>query len=99
VLEGVVAQQLLPRARGEGRVLIPEILVCTPAVKAVVREGKTHQIYTLMQVGQKFGMQTMNQALFTAVAGKAVSLTEALGRSHDPSELQQMLAKSGLRAA
>jgi len=99
VLEGVVAQQLLPRARGEGRVLVPEILVCTPAVKAVIREGKTHQIYTLMQVGQKFGMQTMNQSLFAAFANKQITYNEAIGRSFDPQELTQMIAKSGLKAA
>jgi twitching motility protein PilT len=61
VLEGVVTQQLIPRARGTGRVLTLEVLVCTPAVRAVIREGKVHQIYSLMQAGQKFGMQTMNQ--------------------------------------
>jgi twitching motility protein PilT len=99
VLEGVVAQQLLPRARGEGRVLIPEILVCTPAVRAVVREAKTHQIYTLMQVGQKFGMQTMNQGLFQAYANKLITYNDALGSSRDPAELEAMIQKSGLKAA
>jgi twitching motility protein PilT len=99
VLEGVVAQQLLPRARGEGRFLVTEVLVCTPAVKAVIREGKTHQIYTLMQVGQKFGMQTMNQALFAGFANKQISYQEAIGRSFDPAELDQMILKSGLKAA
>ncbi len=99
VLEGVVAQQLLPKAHGGGRVLIPEILVCTPAVKAVVREGKTHQIYTLMQAGSKHGMQTMNQALFSAYANRLISYEEAIGRSFDPQEFAQMTSKSGLRAA
>ncbi len=99
VLEGVVAQQLLPRARGGGRVLIPEILVCTPAIKAVIREGKTHQIYTLMQAGMKHGMQTMNQALFSAYANRYISFEEAIGRSFDPQEFTQMVAKSGLKAA
>lgn len=99
VLEGVVAQQLLPRARGEGRVMVSEILVVTPAVKAVIREGKSHQIYTLMQVGQKFGMQTMNQALFSAFADKQITKTEAMGRSFDPAELESMISKSGLKAA
>ena len=99
VLEGVVAQQLLPKAHGGGRVLIPEILVCTPAVKAVVREGKTHQIYTLMQAGTKHGMQTMNQALFSAYANRLISYEEAIGRSFDPQEFAQMTSKSGLRAA
>jgi len=99
VLEGVVAQQLLPRARGEGRVLIAETLVCTPAVRAVIREQKTHQIYTLMQVGQKFGMQTMNQALFAACASHEITINEALSRSFDHQELQQMIQKNGLKAA
>ncbi len=99
VLEGVVAQQLLPKARGSGRVLIPEILVCTPAIKAVIREGKTHQIYTLMQAGQKWGMQTMNQALFASYANRTITFDEALGRSFDPQELTQMATKSGLKTA
>jgi twitching motility protein PilT len=99
VLEGVVAQQLLPKARGSGRVLVPEILICTPAIKAIIREGKTHQIYTLMQAGAKHGMQTMNQALFSAYANRLIALDEAMGRSFDPQELSQMIAKSGLKAA
>ena len=99
VLEGVVAQQLLPRARGGGRVLIPEVLICSPAVRAVIREAKTHQLYTLMQAGQKFGMLTMNQSLFEAFANRIISYEEALSRSFDPTELEQMIAKSGLLAA
>jgi twitching motility protein PilT len=99
VLEGIVSQQLLSRSRGGGRVLVPEILVCTPAIKAVIREGKIHQIYSLMQAGAKHGMQTMNQALFTAYASRAISYEDALGRSFEPAELQQMISKSGLKAA
>ena len=79
VLEGVITQQLIPRSHGTGRVLCAEVLVCTPAIKAVIREGKTHQIYSLMQAGQKFGMQTMNQALLQAVLDK--HLTPARTRS------------------
>jgi twitching motility protein PilT len=99
VLEGVIAQQLIPRLRGGGRAMAAEVLVVTPAVRAVVREGKIHQIYTLMQVGQKFGMQTMNQSLFTHVMNREISLDEAYGRSSDVKELEQMLAKSGMRVA
>ena len=99
VLEGVVAQQLLPKARGGGRCLIQEVLICSPAIRAVIREAKTHQIYSLMQAGQKFGMQTMNQALFSAYVNRLVSLDEALGRSFDRNELESMIAKSGLKAA
>ena len=98
VMEGVVTQQLIPRQRGGGRIMCCEVLVCTPAIKAVVREGKTHQIYSLMQAGQKFGMQTMNQALLQAVLDKSISPEEALERSMDRVELDGMLGKV-LRAA
>ncbi len=99
VLEGVVTQQLVPRARGGGRAMVAEVLVCTPGVKAVVREGKTHQIYSLMQAGQKYGMQTMNQGLLLAVQDKQISTEEALNRSSDPGELENMLSKTNLRAS
>jgi len=93
VLEGVVTQQLIPRSRGGGRVMCAEVLVCTPAIRAVVREGKTHQIYSLMQAGMKFGMQTMNQALLQAVLDRALSPEHAIERSADRVELEGMLAK------
>jgi twitching motility protein PilT len=99
VLEGVVTQQLVPRARGGGRTMVAEVLVCTPGVKAVVREGKTHQIYSLMQAGQKYGMQTMNQGLMLAVQDKQISTEEALNRSSDQGELENMLSKTNLRAS
>ena len=99
VLEGVVTQQLIPRMRGAGRVLVSEILICTPAVRAVIREGKIHQIYSLMQAGQKYGMQTMNQGLYRAYKVKQISLEEALGRSPDAKEFEQMLGKCEAAAA
>src|SRR6187549_1819918 len=58
-LQGVVAQQLLPTADGQGRVAAAEVLVVTPAVRNLIREGKTHQVYSAMQAGRKFGMVTM----------------------------------------
>jgi twitching motility protein PilT len=93
VLEGVITQQLIPRTRGGGRVMCAEILVCTPAIKAVIREGKTHQIYSLMQAGQKYGMQTMNQALLQAVLDRHLSPEAAIERASDRVELEQMLGK------
>jgi twitching motility protein PilT len=96
VLEGVMTQQLIPRAKGPGRVMVSELLICTPAVRAVIRERKTHQIYSLMQAGTKHGMQTMNQALFQAYINKYISLDEALGRSSDVKELEQMMEKVGV---
>jgi len=93
VLEGVMCQQLVPRARGKGRVLIAEVMICTPAIRAVIRDDKVHQIYGLMQAGQKHGMQTMNQALFNGVMQKDISQEEAMRRSHDPIELSNMLGQ------
>jgi twitching motility protein PilT len=93
VLEGVVTQQLIPRSRGTGRIMCAEVLVCTPAIKAVIREAKTHQIYSLMQAGQKFGMQTMNMALLQAVLDKHLKPEDALDRSTDRLELDGMIQK------
>jgi twitching motility protein PilT len=70
-----------------------EVLVCTPGIKAVIREGKIHQIYSLMQAGQKHGNQTMNQALFQAVQDRALSAEHALDHCTDPVELEGMLRK------
>ena len=92
-LSGVITQQLIPRARGAGRVLALEIMVCTPGIKAMIRDNKTHQIYGLMQAGQKHGMQTMNQSLYQAVVNKWISEEQAIGRSSDPTELAQMLGE------
>ncbi len=93
VLQGVITQQLIPRSRGTGRIMTAEVLVCTPAIRAVIREGKIHQIYSLMQAGQKFGMQTMNQALLQAVLDKTLSQEDALDRASDRPELEGMFGK------
>jgi twitching motility protein PilT len=96
VLEGVITQQLMPRIGGRGRVLGCEVLICTPAVKALIREKKIHQIYSHMQAGQKFGMQTMNQGLYKLYVTREISLEEAMGRSPDIAELEQMLSRKGV---
>lgn len=91
VLEGVITQQLIPRAKGKGRVLVCELMVCTPAIRATIRDDKVHQIYGLMQAGQKFGMQTMNQGLFNACIKGDISTEEAIRRTTDQEELSNML--------
>jgi twitching motility protein PilT len=93
VLEGVVCQQLIPRASGTGRLMVAEVMVCTPAIRATIRDDKVHQIYGLMQAGQKYGMQTMNQGLYNAYMHRNISLDEAMRRSHDTQELGQMLGE------
>jgi twitching motility protein PilT len=99
VLEGVLTQNLLPRAGGPGRVLIIEIMVPNPAIRNLIREDKVHQVYSQMQVGQtKFGMQTFNQSLALAYAKRLITLEEAMGRSSDPDELKNILSSVAVRA-
>jgi twitching motility protein PilT len=93
VLEGVVTQQLIPRKNGKGRVMVCEVMICTPAIRATIRDDKIHQIYGLMQAGQKFGMQTMNQGLFNACIKSEISNEEGLRRSPDVEELKNMLGE------
>src|SRR5580692_6566623 len=92
VLQGVVTQQLIPKAGGSGRALALEILCPNAAVRNLIREDKVHQIYSQMQVGQdKFGMQTLNQSLFALFSRRVISLEEAHSRSTEPDEFQTML--------
>jgi twitching motility protein PilT len=96
VLEGVLTQQLLPKAREPGRCLAVEIMIPNPAIRNLVREDKIHQIYSQMQVGQaKFGMQTMNQSLFSLYQRGMITLQHAMERSHNLDELMTMLKASG----
>ncbi|MGH2794206.1 MAG: type IV pilus twitching motility protein PilT [Actinomycetota bacterium] len=89
-LQGVVCQQLLPTADGNGRVLSVEILVATPAVRNLIREGKTHMIYSSMQAGGKFGMQTMDQSLADLVKAGKISFETALERCHNAEDLTKL---------
>jgi twitching motility protein PilT len=93
VLEGVITQTLLPRAKGGGRVCAVEIMVCTPAIRACIRDDKVHQIYSMLQAGKKHGMQTMNDALYQLYVQGEVTLEEALGNSSDPNELLRMVGQ------
>jgi twitching motility protein PilT len=82
-LQAVLAQQLLPRKNGKGRVAAVEVMVVTPAIRNLIREGKVHQIATAMQAGGKFGMQTMDQALANLVKDGTLEYRIALERCHD----------------
>ncbi len=92
VLEGIVCQALLPKARGGGRVVALEILVPTPAIRNLIREDKIHQIYSSMQSGQeKVGMQTFNQSLATLYLNRQITLETALAASSHKDELTDMI--------
>ena len=91
VLEGVVTQTLLPKLKGRGRSMAAEIMVATPAIRALIRDDKVHQIYSAMQSGKKFGMQTMNDALFQLYTAREVAQEECERVSHDPKEFLRMI--------
>jgi twitching motility protein PilT len=93
VLEGVVTQTLIPKAKGKGRVVAAEVMICTAAIRAVIRDEKIHQIYSLMQAGKKHGMQTMNDALQMLYMKGEVTLEEALKRSSDRNELLRAIGE------
>lgn len=91
VLQGVLCQQLLPKIE-KGRVLAIEILIPNAAIRNLIRENKTHQIYAQMQLGQgTTAMQTMNQSLAVLVKKKIVKKEEVLAKSPDPEELAKLL--------
>jgi twitching motility protein PilT len=100
VLEGVLSQALIPKIGG-GRVMALEVMVTTPAIRNLIREEKIHQIYSAMQSGQKFGMQTMNQSLVELIRKRQITKEEGMNRSTLPEELAQLLqhVESGGTAA
>jgi twitching motility protein PilT len=94
-LMGVCTQQLLPTRDGRGRVVACELLIPTPAVRNLVREGKTHQIYSVMQTGTQYGMVTMDAALADLVRRGMISRELAQRRSSTPEELGRLLGAAG----
>jgi twitching motility protein PilT len=95
-LQGIVTQQLLQTADGLGRVVASEVLIATSAVRNLIREGKVHQIYSVMQAGGRFGMQTMDASLAQLVRAGKITPRLAADRSHDPEELARLLGSVGI---
>lgn len=95
VLEGIVTQTLVQKASGRGRALAAEVLVVTPAIRALIRDDKVHQIYSSMQAGKKFGMQTLNDALYALYMGREITADEALRVTSAPDEFLRMIGREG----
>jgi len=93
VLEAVIAQQLIPRLDGKGRVMSSEVMISTPAIRNLIREDKIHQIGSIIQTGGRFGMRTMNQALFELYRSHQISYDEALSHSADVEDLKRLFQK------
>ncbi len=100
VLQAVLCQQLLPKSFAGGRCLAAEVMIPTMAIRNLIREEKVHQIYSVVQTGQEYGMQTMNQSLHYLYRTQQVSYNEIFSRTLDPRELQEMVqrGKSGAPA-
>ena len=89
-LRGIVSQQLVPRADGEGRALAIEILMNTPAVANVIREAKTFMLPGIIQTGKKLGMQLMDDSLASLYHAGAITADEAVSRSEDKQVMKQI---------
>jgi twitching motility protein PilT len=92
-LKGVVAQQLLVRADGQGRVAAVEILIGTPALSHLIREGKTYQIPSIIQTGRREGMQTMDQAILELLRARRITPQEAYRKAIDKETYRQYLER------
>ena len=91
-IQAIISQALIPKIGG-GRVVALEILVATQAIRALIRDDKVHQIYSMIQSGQKYGMKTMNQSLSELYNARKISVQDAMAYSSNPQELSEMLSK------
>lgn len=91
VLEGVFSQQLIPHVSGVGRVPAIEVMITTSAIRNLIREGKSHQLYNAIQTGSKHGMQTMEQSLMDLYLSKQISLEDALNHTMHGDDLRHMI--------
>src|SRR5205085_12507984 len=90
-LQGIMTQTLLPTADGARRCVAAEVLVPTPAVRNLIREAKSHQIYSVLQTGASHGMQTMDASLAALVRTGKITTQLAESRAHSPEEFKRLL--------
>ncbi|HUR23398.1 MAG TPA: PilT/PilU family type 4a pilus ATPase [Acidimicrobiales bacterium] len=93
-LQGIVTQQLIPTVGSRGRAVAVEVLVATPAVRNLIREGKTHQIYSAMQAGGQYGMQTMDMSLATLVKDGKIPKDLAVERCANETDFRRLLGET-----
>ncbi|RKX24397.1 MAG: type IV pili twitching motility protein PilT [Candidatus Zixiibacteriota bacterium] len=91
-LQAIVSQSLIPKIGG-GRVVALEIMIATPAIRALVRDDKVHQMYSMIQSGQKYGMKTMNQSLAELYQSGKIAINDAMNYSQNTEELGEMLSR------
>jgi twitching motility protein PilT len=98
-LQGIMTQMLLPTSDGSGRCVATEVLVPTPAVRNLIRESKSHQIYSVLQTGGAHGMQTMDSSLAQLVRAGKITRQLAEARAHSPEEMRRLIGQAGPRMA
>lgn len=91
VLEGVISQQLIPRKDNTGRVVATEVMIATPAIRNLIREGKTFQIQSILQTGSKFGMVTMDMSIALLLKKDLISMEDALMYCVDQENFSRMI--------
>jgi len=94
-LQAIVSQTLCRRSDGPGRALAAEVLIATPAIRNLIREGKTHQIYSALQAGAKLGMTTMDQHLAELVRMGRISYETALEKCHHVEDFNRLVGRAG----
>ncbi len=98
-LKAVICQQLLPVVGGKGRVAAREVMIVTPAIANLIREGKTHQIYSAIETGGKYGMVTLESSLAELVKERLITVQEALSKANNPQSLLTKVGASGVAPA
>jgi len=94
-LQGVVCQTLVKKVGGSGRAVATEVLITTPAISNLIREGKTYQIHSSMQAGRELGMHTMDQHLADLVNAGVISHQSAHEKAHDLEDIKQLIRRAG----
>lgn len=94
-LQAVLSQNLIPRMQGKGRALAAEIMIVNPAIRALIRDNKSHQIQSIIQTGGSLGMKTMNQSLFELYRAGTISYEDAVENSHDKGDFQRLMERGG----
>ena len=96
VLQAVISQTLLMKKEGKGRVAAFEVMRCTPAIRTLIREGKTYQIYTDIQTGHQYGMQSLDSSLLNLVKDDVIHFEDAISKTSNINEFKQRAERLGI---
>ncbi|MCB9868489.1 MAG: type IV pilus twitching motility protein PilT [Planctomycetes bacterium] len=94
-LQAVMCQQLVPKTQGKGRALAAEVMIVNPAIRALMRDNKSHQLTSIIQTSSAIGMKTMNQSVYELYRASLITYEDALQHATDPAELQRLLQRTG----